>query len=390
MSWLSFWGKGHKETEEERLDVMSKAWKDLIDTQLQTKRSQLEKQLKQLIDSIKDQGRLEVTILNLRELLDKKECPICRQAFNEKYQYKVEQDIEKNRHTLKTIENEQSALQDISIQLNALSKVSSIDAKNRLSRIEQKLMSHRIRINKVENEIEELKDEIKEYDNTKITRKRMLYNEKIREEERLVSDIDRQETKRQELSSKLEILQKLVDNVTNHLPSQKISIKVDVCCALEEIFLQSIEQIRDELKTKVETRANEAFKRMITQKKYKGLEINDNYGLQIIDTSGGYVNVRSAGAEQIVALSLIDGLNRAGRSIGPVIMDTPFGRLDLEHRANILKYFPSVANQFVLLVHSGEIREKEDLRIIHERIGATYRIKEISSTCSRLVKVNLV
>ena len=49
---------------------------------------------------------------------------------------------------------------------------------------------------------------------------------------------------------------------------------------------------------------------MSTQKSYRGLEINDNYGLEIIDASGGHVAVRSAGAEQIVALSLIDGLNR--------------------------------------------------------------------------------
>jgi DNA sulfur modification protein DndD len=97
---------------------------------------------------------------------------------------------------------------------------------------------------------------------------------------------------------------------------------------------------------------------------YRGLEINQNYGLSIVDSSDRYVSLRSAGAEQVVALSLIDGLNRTGRAAGPIVMDTPFGRLDLRHRDNILAYLPTVASQFVLLVHSGEIRPETDLTAI--------------------------
>ena len=128
---------------------------------------------------------------------------------------------------------------------------------------------------------------------------------------------------------------------------------------------------------------------MTTQESYRGLEINDNYGLQIVDASGRHVAVRSAGAEQIVALSLIDGLNRTGRAVGPVLMDTPFGRLDLSHRDNILSYLPSVTSQFVLLVHSGEIRKDTDLAVIAERIGAVYEITETSSTRSRIERATL-
>lgn len=128
---------------------------------------------------------------------------------------------------------------------------------------------------------------------------------------------------------------------------------------------------------------------MTTQKAYRGLEINQNYGLSIVDSSGRDVSLRSAGAEQVVALSLIDGLNRTGRAAGPIIMDTPFGRLDLRHRDNILAYLPNVASQFVLLVHSGEIRPETDLTAIRARIGAVYEIREISETQSRIERVSL-
>jgi DNA sulfur modification protein DndD len=47
----------------------------------------------------------------------------------------------------------------------------------------------------------------------------------------------------------------------------------------------------------VEALASGAFKEMTTQKAYRGLEINSNYGLSIIDAAGGKVPLRSAGAE---------------------------------------------------------------------------------------------
>ena len=139
----------------------------------------------------------------------------------------------------------------------------------------------------------------------------------------------------------------------------------------------------------METLANASFKQMTTQKAYRGLEINANYGLSIIDSMGAKVSLRSAGAEQVVALSLIDGLNRTGRAVGPVVMDTPFGRLDPKHRDNILAYFPTVTSQFVLLVHGGEIRRETDLAPIKARIGAVYSIEEISETQSSIERTFL-
>jgi DNA sulfur modification protein DndD len=70
-------------------------------------------------------------------------------------------------------------------------------------------------------------------------------------------------------------------------------------------------------------------------------------------------------------------------------MDTPFGRLDLKHRDNILKYLPTVTSQFVLLVHSGEIRPETDLASILPRIGAVYRITEVTATQSQIERATV-
>ena len=371
--------------EKERFDILSEAWKDLIHFSLQSIRSELNQELREWINSIKKQGKLEMMVSSLEKLLDGEECPICKQTFNNKYQSEMNKILDKNKHELETVENSESTV-PVSLQFGALSEIYNTDAKNRLEQVERDLDSYKIHLNRIDNEIEEFQSEIKEYDTNAIKHKKFLRDAKIKEEVNLLRDIKEQESKQEDINQELKVLQKVIEDVTKDQPSQKSTIKVSICSKLEQIFSNSIERLRDKLKKKVEESANEAFRSMITQKEYKGLKITDNYGLHIIDASGDSVAVRSAGAEQIVALSLIDGLNRTGRSVGPVIMDTPFGRLDLQHRDNVLKYFPLVTTQFVLLVHSGEIREN-DLDVIDERIGITYKIKEVSSTCSRLERV---
>lgn len=66
-------------------------------------------------------------------------------------------------------------------------------------------------------------------------------------------------------------------------------------------------------------------------------------------------------------------------------MDTPFGRLDRDHRANILRFLPTMADQVVLLVHDGEIDRRRDLAPIEQMISAQILIEHDSSTSSRLV-----
>ncbi|MFN4156484.1 MAG: AAA family ATPase [Paracoccaceae bacterium] len=374
--------------EGERLDLISGAWKDLIDGQLQIRRDQLERRRRELVDSIKKRSALAQKVSDLKQLLDTRECPTCEQELSDERRFQIGQALGKAETDLRSIDDSSSALQDISGQLDALSKIRGINAKDRLRQVEKDLQGYNVRLTQIENDIERLRDEIAGYDTAEIARKRVLLSEKIKEEGRLQGDIQDQNSERKKLVDELAVSQKAIEGLTKDR-TQRSTRKVSLCSDLERVFSESIEQLRSKLRKRVEERANDAFKHMTTQKSYRGLAINENYGLQIVDPSGRHVAVRSAGAEQIVALSLIDGLNRTGRAAGPVIMDTPFGRLDLNHRDNILSYLPSVTSQFVLLVHSGEIRKETDLAIIAERIGAVYEIREISSTQSRLERTTL-
>jgi DNA sulfur modification protein DndD len=134
-----------------------------------------------------------------------------------------------------------------------------------------------------------------------------------------------------------------------------------------------------ELRKQVESEASNIFCELTTDKSYRGLAINDRYGLTIIDRTGNPVTVRSAGAEQIVAVSLIGALNRLAVKRGPLIMDTPFGRLDQKHRDNILRFLPELGEQALLLVHDGEVDPVRDLAVLRPKIAREYRIERTST-----------
>jgi DNA sulfur modification protein DndD len=374
--------------EAERLDLLSGAWKDLLETQIQIRRNQLERERRELMESIKKRSGLAQKVSDLQQLLHTRECPTCEQVLSVERRSQIGEALGKAEAELQSIDDSSAALQEISGQIDAISKIRGINARDRLRQVEKDLQGYHVRLTQIENDIEKLRDEIAGYDTAEIARKRVLLAEKTREEGRLQGDIKDQSAERKKLVDELAVSQKAIEGLTKDR-TQRSTVKVSLCSDLERVFSQSIEQLRDKLRKRVEELANDAFRHMTTQKSYRGLEINNNYGLQIVDSSGRHVAVRSAGAEQIVALSLIDGLNRTGRAAGPVIMDTPFGRLDLNHRDNILSYLPSVTSQFVLLVHSGEIRKETDLAVIAERVGAVYEIKEVSSTQSRLERATL-
>jgi DNA sulfur modification protein DndD len=143
---------------------------------------------------------------------------------------------------------------------------------------------------------------------------------------------------------------------------------------LLSLFEESREVLRERMRGHIEDIASKAYRKMIHEQDHNGIVISSKkYSMEIIDINGNAVVEPSAGATQIMALSLIIALGRAGRSIGPIIMDTPFGRLDEDHRQRVMRHLPNYANQLVLLYHSGEL-QNASLRQIADQIGIQYEI----------------
>ncbi|MBD3761922.1 MAG: hypothetical protein IE929_14330 [Rhizorhabdus sp.] len=362
----------------ERLDLLSNAWRDLVEVKLAGRRAQLEQEREKITSEISEQAGVNLKVRQLKTLLDTQECPTCLQTLGDERRAKIGEQLGLLEVEMGRRQDSMTALQSISAQIEALSKIRGVQACDRLLLIDRDIQGHEVELTRIENEAATLEDQIRGFDTAEIARKRALRDGKKQEEGTLLKDVAEAKRNLDKVKGDLAITQKTIEGLSQ-TRSQRSTIKAKVVSDLEKVFADSIENLRDSLRDAVEQKSTEAFREMTTQKTYSGLKINESYGLSILDEKSEQVTVRSAGAEQIVALSLIDGLNRTGRSAGPVVMDTPMGRLDLKHRDNILSYLPNVTSQFVLLVHSGEIRRETDLVALASRIGAIYEVKEVNS-----------
>jgi DNA sulfur modification protein DndD len=382
----------HNETRErkrvERQALLALAWQDLLDARLEIKRGFLRTRQEALTEGLKERVRLQSQIDNTRKLLKTNECPTCGQALGSSRRDDLGRSLGTFESEMAKFGDETQELQEVSSQIVSLSKIRGVNARARIQEIDRDARAAEVGAQRADNDIERLTDQIAGHDTAELARKRVLHSEALKEEGRLTESIKLVRRDIDKTKEDLAVARKAIESMAP-ARSQKSTLKVALAADLERIFSASIERLRDRLRERVGTLASDSFKQMTTQKAYRGLEINANYGLSILDSAGRRVSLRSAGAEQVVALSLIDGLNRTGRSIGPVVMDTPFGRLDPKHRDNILTYLPTVTSQFVLLVHGGEIRPETDLASIKSRIGAVYSILEVSENQSRIERTVL-
>ncbi|RLF60693.1 MAG: DNA sulfur modification protein DndD [Thermoplasmata archaeon] len=148
-----------------------------------------------------------------------------------------------------------------------------------------------------------------------------------------------------------------------------------------------LEKLRYLKVKKIEEEATRVF-RELTNKKgvFDRVRINDDFTIQIIDRDGEVVDNEkiSAGEKQILALSFIAGLMRSTDKEAPVIMDTPFGRLDHEHKTNVMKFLHKLANQVVILATDEDINE-ENIDLIAPYIGKRYEIRFLPDKMSSII-----
>ncbi len=87
----------------------------------------------------------------------------------------------------------------------------------------------------------------------------------------------------------------------------------------------------------------------------------ENFRVHMRNQQGQTIDKKklSAGEKQIYAIAMLEALGRtSGRNL-PIIIDTPLGRLDSEHREKLIKnYFPTASHQVIILSTDTEIDEE--------------------------------
>jgi len=67
---------------------------------------------------------------------------------------------------------------------------------------------------------------------------------------------------------------------------------------------------------------------------------------------------------------------------GPIVMDSPFGRLDHVHTTKVIEVLPSMADQVMLLVYESELDPKQARNQLEARLRKEYRIVRKSARYS--------
>ena len=378
-----------KECARESSQLLRDAWKDLLQPRVEARRKEVISELGQHETAIKKKGSVETQISDLASLLKHSTCPLCGADIDKRRREEFGSRLGELEAVREALRVDTERLASLNQELKSLASLTAAGVQASLTRIDHERERVAVKVTEAETEKENLEGQLRGHDIANIARLQKRKDGLIKLIARCEASIDHIRNDISQKTAKVEHLSKLMSK-SPEARKNKSSREVTIYSGLEQVFTRSIDVLRERLRKRVAKQATTVFKQIITEKSYKSLEINKNYGLTIIDRLGRQVSVRSAGAEQIVAMSLISALNKTANRPGPVVIDTPFGRLDPKHRTNILEFVPQLAEQVVFLVHEGELDRNRDLQPIANKIGAVYEIERVSSSHSVISREGVV
>jgi DNA sulfur modification protein DndD len=128
----------------------------------------------------------------------------------------------------------------------------------------------------------------------------------------------------------------------------------------------------------LENKIHECFSFMIQKESIiRRIDIDpDTLDIRLIDYTGGELlkTQLSAGEKQLLAVSILWGLAQSSGYDMPVIVDTPLGRLDSQHRTNFVeRYLPHASKQVIVLSTDEEINGRY-FTLIRPYVNAVYTL----------------
>lgn len=131
------------------------------------------------------------------------------------------------------------------------------------------------------------------------------------------------------------------------------------------------------LKTKaLSDSVTEIFIKLAHKKQITRIEIDEKGMSRLLSSEGKEISLdRSAGENQIFATALIAGLAKTSGFHTPLVVDTPLGRLDSEHRKRILDYWLSDPDRQTILLSQDEEIDADVYSRISPHVAKTYLLK---------------
>lgn len=371
-------------------NITKDAWKGLVGERVRIILDDVEKQVKSLEVKENTEKATEHFLEEMKIAVRKKHCHICGQDIDDIIIEKLEEQIKETKGNYGYLtKEEKNKLSSLKLRKATLSSMNYGSSKEKLEIYEHQIDSIKVEISDDERKLKTIKEEIEKHGNIEDLSTTMKVN--INDLAQCIKKIDNlKEGERHEsnilsdIKGSLLNLNSKLDRTATGNDMLKAMKRVELCEQINQIFDEGINAYRYKLKNQVEKDATDLFLQISNDPDYVKLEINDNYGLSIIHATGETVPLRSAGFEHVVALSLIGALHKNAPLRGPVVMDSPFGRLDPIHKENITKALPSLSEQIILLVYTHEIDEQRARETIGMSLKKEYRLTRQSSFYTRI------
>lgn len=326
---------------------MATAWCTLLRPQMKSAAERLEVRKEEL----------ETTVTRWKVLQEMKSrathtCPTCLQQIRPEARSALEAAAGGDDEAV--VESARKELDQVRRRILALSRFREADRGEALRVRWESIDELAVGIADKKGQLDEIDKQLQTVDEASLRRDRTEYEKAVRAIDACERALDDCQGKLQENASNTEKIQKGLDKLSgNDLQGERA--RRSLYAKVHQIFDEAVSAYRDQLRRRVEGDATKHFRALTTEPDYDSLRINDNYGLTIVHEDGSQIPVRSAGAEHVVALCLVGALQNNAPLQGPIIIDSPFGRLDRGHTINVVRALPTMAKQVMLLVYEDEL-----------------------------------
>ncbi|RJQ15772.1 DNA sulfur modification protein DndD [Candidatus Woesearchaeota archaeon] len=178
------------------------------------------------------------------------------------------------------------------------------------------------------------------------------YEKTVRELRKLIDEMQNTDN----LSNRI----KMVTRVQNVLEEYHDKLEQEKIAEFNDVFLQCYDQI---------ARKKGAFEQIKVDPKDYSVTLFKKGGKVILKSQ------LSAGEKQIYAIAVLWTLTKISHRPLPFIIDTPLGRLDIDHRDNLIRnFFPEASHQLIILSTDTEV-DKKYMDMLKRKIVRTYNLK---------------
>ena len=215
----------------------------------------------------------------------------------------------------------------------------------------------------VEQEINMREEKLKDNEDTDVGQVFTTLSDKRQDLGDLRAQIRNAGAEVKEAKKVLNKCQKALNEASRSLQDESRVVDVlQLTLAATSVAKEMVEGMLQLRRVTIEQQMTNVF-RMVTNKKqeYDRIELDEAFAPCIVTQSGHVMksDELSAGEKEILAFSFIAGLNQSTETNAPLVMDTPFGHLDVHHRNGLLEALPKLPCQVVLLATDRDLPEEE-------------------------------